>query len=78
MARQRGEDTLKRIAVDLPPAFSDVFDVLDPMKESHEVRSSQEEDEVAKEVEMGDIVAISVCKSTTWKGGEARATRRNL
>ena len=66
MARQRGEDTLKRIAVDLPPAFLGVFDALDSMKELHEVSSSQEEDEVAEEVEMGDIVAISVCNSTTW------------
>ena len=43
MARQRGEDMLKRIAVALPPAASfPPFDALAVMKESHEVRRSQE------------------------------------
>ena len=43
MARQRGEDMLKRIAVALPSAASfPPFDALAVMKESHEVRRSQE------------------------------------
>ena len=53
MARQRGEDMLKRIAVALPPADSiPPFDALAVMKESHEVRRSQgkrEEDKGEKE-----------------------------
>ena len=54
MARQRGEDMLKRIAVALPPPAASFppFDALAVMKESHEVRRSQgkrEEEEEDKE-----------------------------
>ena len=79
-ARQSGEDMLRRSAV-CPRSFSEVSELFIAEKYSQDARRSQEENvgkKEPKEVVEDEVNAISACKLSTWNGGEAITTRRNL
>ena len=75
MARQSGEEMLKRIAGSLPLASLGGFDALAVMKESHEVRSSQDEEE-EEEVEVKVDDEVSLMEVSLMEGDEEVSLER--